>query len=744
MSSSILVLEDDEAFRSMLLQALESQGHRVVGVGRAIDAIDRAKDQHFDLVVADIRMDGPSGLDALQAVQSQQPQVNSIVITGYSTEADSIRAVQLGVGDYLKKPFPLQTFLDSVEKILARKRAESRDQKQLQNLRRSLLWMLGSLIRDSENEALLRAHLERLEQLATRMALESGRREEIQLAFLWEQLEREGIHLPEFVRSLLPETVRQMLPTSALPDSLETQLIRAAQGIGEPGPRVEEALHRAGLGLTSEAPTSPHSLRSLLSLAGALAQGGNAREATEAYQAVLSLSSSGREPIEALFGLARLQLEPEGRRQFLSQAIELAGRLGPVNTAWIQLRASLMLSDPTWNQQALEAFRLTHNQAGHALAQLAWGRFEPQLKPTAFEALVLLMQPENASLILESSPWLLPVLLAHEGTHPSLDRALSALARNSHHDLLQAIHSSQLPLSARCRAVGLLGQLGASEILQELSRTAQPEIREAAARTLASSSGEASAIPLVRLFLLGTFEVWIGQEAIPDKAWKSQKVRYLLALLACNFRPLSEDHLLEAFWPEDLEKGRRNLYTATSYLRGNLNPGRKKLDYILRSPAGMQLNRQLPVWDDLSELEKGLQKSQLARQSGNPEAAVEALDKVVQLYRGPFLEGCYFEWAVQRRHQLEQRFQDSLLFLAEERIKQTRHFEAIELALRALELDPCCQEACRLLMRGYLETGRAEEAVRAFQQVRHWIARELEMEPSLELLELHQRALLSL
>ena len=87
---------------------------------------------------------------------------------------------------------------------------------------------------------------------------------------------------------------------------------------------------------------------------------------------------------------------------------------------------------------------------------------------------------------------------------------------------------------------------------------------------------------------------------------------------------------------------------------------------------------------------------------------------------------------------------ESWLYLANGRQRQLRHGEAIETALRALEVDSCCQEAYRLLMRSYLETSRPEEAVRSFQQARSVLNTELRMEPSIELMELHQRALLSL
>ena len=122
-------------------------------------------------------------------MQSQQPQVNSIVITGYSTEADSIRAVRLGVGDYLKKPFPLQVFLESVERVLAKKRAERRSSDQQQNWRRCLSWALNLLASQVQPESLVSAQFARVEELARACGLPDSRAQEVALAFLWSRFD---------------------------------------------------------------------------------------------------------------------------------------------------------------------------------------------------------------------------------------------------------------------------------------------------------------------------------------------------------------------------------------------------------------------------------------------------------------------------------------------------------------------------------------------------------------------------
>ena len=87
------------------------------------------------------------GLEALEHMRGQRPDVKSLVITGYSSEEDSVRAVRMGVGGFLKKPFSLDEFLDSVRGLLAKRQEERKRQTAEGRLTDSLHWALRSLAR---------------------------------------------------------------------------------------------------------------------------------------------------------------------------------------------------------------------------------------------------------------------------------------------------------------------------------------------------------------------------------------------------------------------------------------------------------------------------------------------------------------------------------------------------------------------------------------------------------------------
>ena len=118
----LLLLRDDEAFRYALVKALRSRGYEVHPAARGLEAVELASQYAFDMIITDVRMEGMDGLEALSKVKEAQPDVQSMVVTGYSSEDDSIRAIRLGVNEYLKKPFRVQTFVEAVRAALERKR----------------------------------------------------------------------------------------------------------------------------------------------------------------------------------------------------------------------------------------------------------------------------------------------------------------------------------------------------------------------------------------------------------------------------------------------------------------------------------------------------------------------------------------------------------------------------------------------------------------------------------------------
>lgn len=115
----ILIADDDATMSSFCARALSAAGHSVVTVAEAEAAIAALQTQGpFDLLLADIKMPGRSGLELAQIAREIDPAVAVVIMTGHST-IDTLQAsVRRGVADYLTKPFELDELRLAVEQAL--------------------------------------------------------------------------------------------------------------------------------------------------------------------------------------------------------------------------------------------------------------------------------------------------------------------------------------------------------------------------------------------------------------------------------------------------------------------------------------------------------------------------------------------------------------------------------------------------------------------------------------------------
>jgi DNA-binding NarL/FixJ family response regulator len=116
--NQILVLEDDENLRELLVDVLDGLDYQASGAECAEVALHLAEEIVFDLVISDIRMAGPTdGLGALEELKRKRPQLACIVMTGYADELAPLRALQIRVDDYLYKPFDVQDIVAAIGRV---------------------------------------------------------------------------------------------------------------------------------------------------------------------------------------------------------------------------------------------------------------------------------------------------------------------------------------------------------------------------------------------------------------------------------------------------------------------------------------------------------------------------------------------------------------------------------------------------------------------------------------------------
>ena len=125
MEEHILVIEDDENFRKTLINLLEMKGYNTSGAKDGLHAIEMAKKKPFELIISDVRLPGIDGIEAVAKIKEDEAKtIRTMIITGYADKEAPIRAIRLGVDAYIYKPFKMEVFLHSVNRLIRDYRLE--------------------------------------------------------------------------------------------------------------------------------------------------------------------------------------------------------------------------------------------------------------------------------------------------------------------------------------------------------------------------------------------------------------------------------------------------------------------------------------------------------------------------------------------------------------------------------------------------------------------------------------------
>lgn len=114
----ILVIDDDAVVAKSFDRVLKSKGYAVITVRSGEEALLKLKNERYDVVFTDIRMPGMSGIDVAEQVKKSQPWLPVVVITGYGTVDNEVRAEAAGVSGFLRKPLSPEMIEASTDKAL--------------------------------------------------------------------------------------------------------------------------------------------------------------------------------------------------------------------------------------------------------------------------------------------------------------------------------------------------------------------------------------------------------------------------------------------------------------------------------------------------------------------------------------------------------------------------------------------------------------------------------------------------
>lgn len=161
-SQKILVIDDDTTLRTALFRSLDRKGFNVVTANSYKEALSLAQTSSaFHLALIDLRLPDGDGLQLMTELTRFQPNMKSIILTGFGTVDLAVKATQMGAHHFITKPFNLEEILNLVEKTLSHGKLENENK----NLKMELFkkYQFDNIIGQSES---IRKVLELVEKVS--------------------------------------------------------------------------------------------------------------------------------------------------------------------------------------------------------------------------------------------------------------------------------------------------------------------------------------------------------------------------------------------------------------------------------------------------------------------------------------------------------------------------------------------------------------------------------------------------
>jgi DNA-binding NtrC family response regulator len=121
----VLVIDDEKIVCERLSMELERAGLEVEAFTDSRRALERMSQQSFDLVITDIKMRGPNGIEVMNFVKENHASTRVLVITGFATVETAREVLKGGAVDFIPKPFKMSQLRELVLRLVAEKTARA-------------------------------------------------------------------------------------------------------------------------------------------------------------------------------------------------------------------------------------------------------------------------------------------------------------------------------------------------------------------------------------------------------------------------------------------------------------------------------------------------------------------------------------------------------------------------------------------------------------------------------------------
>jgi DNA-binding response OmpR family regulator len=130
LNPKILIVDDEQNILLYLSEALEDEGYNIVTKGSGIEAVSALENEHFDLLLVDLKLRDIDGLEVMREAKKHSPDTVVIMLTGHGSLESAMEAIRCGAFDYLLKPSTVQDLKTSIKRGLD-KRQDDLNQKRL-------------------------------------------------------------------------------------------------------------------------------------------------------------------------------------------------------------------------------------------------------------------------------------------------------------------------------------------------------------------------------------------------------------------------------------------------------------------------------------------------------------------------------------------------------------------------------------------------------------------------------------
>jgi DNA-binding NtrC family response regulator len=117
--NSILVVDDEDALRTVLSGELTNEGYDVKSAADGDEAISEVERSPFDLVLLDIKMPRMNGFEVLKYIKDKHSKTKVVMLTGFADLKNAIESKKLGADDFVSKPYDLVDLLTTIERVLS-------------------------------------------------------------------------------------------------------------------------------------------------------------------------------------------------------------------------------------------------------------------------------------------------------------------------------------------------------------------------------------------------------------------------------------------------------------------------------------------------------------------------------------------------------------------------------------------------------------------------------------------------